>query len=799
MKRKRTKSQIGTKSSGRSKTAPRKKTKGDPEDETTPVVHLQKRKSAPVLTLGRHQSMEMDSDTAPRPTTITVSKPHTDIWGTVKFQARKHDLPAGGVVHLRPLVDLRGDTGPKKIAGILISRLQRTPSPFGNRMGDHTTSWQGVVDSVRAALYGKTVKEAATALLAMQATAQAQVSDPDGAARDLLMRLETVDATDAAGRIEPLENSARLVAEQCAIALSEKNESKAAQALATAVAQHLNFLNHLPFSTVPAASARGSTGSGEGTYRGALLAYEAKAAKLAADKGTAAPKPRTYEQNDMRTALWKMFAFDAAMRESYVEYALNPQSYGDVAEQYSELQKVNDELDKALTAVATNKGRVEALKDIPGLLGRIDDVQKTAGIYQGMHRAAGALKAKAEDARTRLQQPHTARRAETARKVIASAKNAHILAEAGQVAADLKKIGDGAPEYAVVVLSNLLYKHLRVMAAAYPHAVTAAGLPDPVSGKLGRPAAEMMVKQLEGALRREYMDLFPKRTEPEQYAPLIESITQTLAGLPPITVEPRTTSWASEAADTNLVVDFDPALKESLVINGRAPAPPGVAGMGCHTTAWAIETQHANHLVSDASSGPQAVKALKEAVRKDLQSRVMELAALLPAEQIEGRQLAGLFDEAASVLNAPDASTAAMAYLSFRNLMPFATVNEGDRGGHAEKKDGGLDITFDKTAMKLAADHKRDELTTDPKSLAGKLLAERDLLATELERWEDDDTLATAVETVRARLKEQADFLKRAKRDELAEYAEEAGKKVYDTRLVEHKRVWKEVQTFRKD
>ncbi|MEV4393766.1 hypothetical protein [Nonomuraea sp. NPDC049607] len=793
MKRKRSKGQGGTKSES-SKTNLRKKNKGDSEEEVTPVVRLEKRKSAPVLSLDRGEAMETDT----RPRTIAISKPRSEVWGAVTFAAREHDLPAGAVVHLRPLVDLRGDAGPKKIAGVLISRLQRTPSPFGNRMGDHTTSWQGVVDSVRASLYGLTVKEAATALLSMQAAAQAQVSDPDGTARDLLMRLEAVDADDATSRVGPLENSARLVAEQCALALSEKNESKAAQALATAVAQHLNFLNHLPFSTVPPASARGSTGSGEGTYRGALLAYEVKAAKLAAEKGTGAPKPRQSEQNEMRTALWKMFAFDASMRESYVEYALNPQSYGDVAKQYAELQSINTELDKALTAVATNKDRVTALQGIPALLDRIEDVQKAPGIYQGMHRAAGALRAKAEDARTRLQQPHTARRAESAKEAISSARNARILAEAGQVATDLKKIGDGAPEYAVVVLSDLLDRHLRVMAAAYPHAVTAAGLPEPVDGKLGRAAAEMMVKQFEGALRKEYPELFPKRAVPDALPPLIESITARLADQPPITVEPKRTTWASEAADTNLVVDFDSSLKESLVINGRAPAPPGVAGMGCHTTAWAIETQHANHLVSDATTGPQAVRALKEAVRKDLQSRIMELAALLPVEQIEGRQLASMFDEAAAVLNASDAPTAAMAYLSFRNLMPFATVNEGDRGGHAEKKDGGVDITFDRTAMKLAADHKQEELVKNAKSVADKLLAERDLLAADLDRWEDDDTLSTAVETVRTQLKEQADFLKRAKSGELATYAKEARTKVFDTRLIEHKRVWKEVQDFRK-
>jgi hypothetical protein len=314
-----------------------------------------------------------------------------------------------------------------------------------------------------------------------------------------------------------------------------------------------------------------------------------------------------------------------------------------------------------------------------------------------------------------------------------------------------------------------------------------------VDGERGRGFAE----EVEAGIRAHYPAYFAGGRKPSLLKPLLDEITTRLADQPAITVDPKTTTWAADAHKSALVVNVDFGEKERLQINGRAPAPPAVAGMGCHTTAWAIETQHANHLVSGATTDGQIITRLRAAVLRDLQSEVMGLAALLPIDQIRGRQLPFLFDQAATVLKAESGSQVAAAYLSFRNLLPYATVNEGDRGGHGEKKDGTLKETYDQKAIELAAERIGEELLKADKNVIKSLQDERDELGKELERWNFNPVLAQAVETARKQLETLAGDLGNVKKDRAA-LAESKATHILATRDTEHKKLWKDVQTFRK-
>ena len=197
-----------------------------------------------------------------------------------------------------------------------------------------------------------------------------------------------------------------------------------------------------------------------------------------------------------------------------------------------------------------------------------------------------------------------------------------------------------------------------------------------------------------------------------------------------------------------------------------------------------------------ATTDAQIIMRLRAAVLHDLTSDVMGLAALLPIDQIRGRQLPFLFDQAAAVPKAESASQAAAAYLSFRNLLPYATVNEGDRGGHGENKDGTVKETYDDKAIKLAAERITEELSKADKHVIKSLWDERDELGKERERWTFDADLAQAVETTRRQLKTLAGDLENGKKDRVNLAASKATQ-ILKTRDAEHKAVWKKVQAFK--
>ncbi|AQZ62900.1 unnamed protein product [[Actinomadura] parvosata subsp. kistnae] len=732
---------------------------------------------------------------------ITKVAPGAGGWDPVTFTAGHHPLPATAKVSLAPEALLTGVIGPRWITTLAISGLQRTPSPFSGRMGDHTTAWQSVVDSIQAAVYGKPIEEAAAAVEALQKAAEASLKEPDGAGRLLFRWMEQIDAGSATGRLQRMEDAAQTVAEQCARARKATSEHEAAAALSAAVAQHLAFLNYLPFSTVPAASDRGSTGSGEGTHRAALLRYEIMAAIASSTRRTKKPlpKPTQKELENAKAAVWGMFSFDAVLREAHIDYALNPAAAAQVARQYDQLVAVDRRINDALEAVASDTGRPAAQDDLEQAVEELKAIIATDGVYRDILRAAGHLKSKAQNAQERLTQPYTLDRAAQARKLQAAPDTQDHLERAARVAADIKRIGDGdqAASLAIDVLSHLMYRHLSTMAAAYPHAVTALGLPAPDGGRLGAQAGAKLAEQVEAAMRVHYPDYFADDTKPARLGPLCERIAAQLAAMPAIPVTPSTSTWASEAQSTGLVVTVKPGEREKLQVNGRAPAPPAVSGMGCHTTAWVMETQHANYLVRKARDEKEVIAKLRDAVLGDLDSDLMGLTHLLPVDQIRGRQLTSLFDQAAAVLTAETASQAAAAYLSFRNLLPYATVDEGDRSGKRERKDGGRDETYDKAAIELAGARLEEELTKAGDDVITSLREEDELLRRQAGHWDFNPALARAVEATRERLAGLADDLTDRRPSARAALGARGNALLLKTRQAEHRRVWTEAKSFR--
>ena len=211
-------------------------------------------------------------------------------------------------VLLRPRVEVKED----KITRVIISRLQRTPSPFGSRMGDHTVAWQAVVDQLSARLFGLSVAEAVNTLNERQRAVSEWMADADSDARKMLIQLE-----DAVARRTLLEDAAFQANELLESAAKADTAPAMQQGLEQAITWHLTYLNYLPFATVPAMSARGSHGSSEGRDRAVLLTE---------DRNGPPPTPAVIAGNAaaLRDALLGLFAFEAAMREANVEIAVVP-------------------------------------------------------------------------------------------------------------------------------------------------------------------------------------------------------------------------------------------------------------------------------------------------------------------------------------------------------------------------------------------------------------------------------------------------------------------------------------------
>ncbi|MCM3925305.1 hypothetical protein ND748_27005 [Frankia sp. AiPs1] len=624
------------------------------------------------------------------------------------------ELPIGARVLLSPRIGFTA--GP---AGTIdaIQLRGRTPSPFGAAMGDHTVAWQALVDAVRAALHGRSAAEAVAELRVIHGAADRWQADAFSLTARLLAQLG-----DEAGarRVPRLEDADfRTVA---ALDRAAATPAQAAAELATAVAQHLAYLNYLPFATVPAAGSRGSVGSGEGTYRGTLVAFEQEKAPDVAET-LAATDPR---RAALRTALWKLFAFDAALREATIPAVLDPEIAVPLARAATRLLEIADGLDTLAVGLSVAPDTTSFASLMP-LGTELETLRTTIGPRRfvrisGTEFAVHIVSLRGQvDAMQQLALGTTKDRKTKSGPVASAAKEAAMAARTladGEVAA-----AKAAPARAAALLAAMLHEHLHTVATAYPRSVLATGLLTVGAEHTGADAA------LE-ELRRRIASSFPPApgAEAERHRTALDTLGAALrteyTALPPIITATRN-GWAAQAANASLVVVYNPAVAPRVTCNGRADAPAGVAGMGCHTTAWVLEVEAVRRLLATAATPADALRTLAADVRTthagtNAAGTVLALDRYLPAGQLAAGQLVSVFDEATAVLTAAtlpapadaDVATAIEAYLSWRNLLPFATVDEGDRGGHAERADADARTLFDGEALGLAAQTARQPLAT---------------------------------------------------------------------------------------
>jgi hypothetical protein len=721
------------------------------------------------------------------------------------------ELPAGAKVRLRPLAKA-GEDG--RITWIAVSG--RTPSPLGRTMGDHTVAWQVVVDELHAALYGKQVADAIAALADMRRDASEWMMTR-GTPAKLLLRDLGGDMAPRWQRLEDATYHATQHVEKARI-YADTDKDAALTELARAIAYHLTYLNYLPFATVPAKSARGSHGSAEGRHRAVVTGYEKKArdcaakrqeaetARTQAEAGLLAQdqvlaKARARDQADnerlaqfpkLAPALWALFDFPAALRESHVEHVLRPSITTDLAQEFYTIQNLDNSLKTAAGTLAVTdrpsraKAAAKAQDELTNIQKQAQTLQETTG-YETFRYAAGLIKDNSKsilDSLTDLSElPKVARKAQNDRAL------ALALEDAAETLDEIKNRSSAAPARAARVLSTLLHRHMQAVATAYPASVIDGGLLNPTPAKA---AINRLKVALEGDLEyaRDLADA------DKALGVLWEQIENSFNTLGTINVA-TDNEWVEDAGTESLVVTWD-ASKRQLSINGRAPAPNGVAGMGCHTTAWVLECEALKAITSSTTNDKQICSRLSTAVLEDLGGDVASLDKLLPADQLEGDQLVQLHQAAADVLAADNPEAAARSYLEFRNLLPFATVDEGDRGGHAERADApeAKDL-FDENAVLQAAGTVSDALKDMDRAnrLSTALTDAASRLDTEAKKTGDDawpTKVKAAARRSLNRLKGRSKILA-GKLDDGALDADAADKDaetIHNVRWAEHKRVY---------
>jgi hypothetical protein len=649
------------------------------------------------------------------------------------LEVKQHpELPLGARIRLRPLISLAGDG---TISAIEVSG--RTPSPFGRAMGDHTVAWQALVDAAHANLWGLPVDAAITWL---RNTQQAVGHWMLVAGTQGMLLLRDLD-DDIPGRRARLEDAAWRVEDHLRKAkehLDASGAQQAAPSLAKALACHLAFLNYLPFATVEARSARGSHGSAEGWLRQLLVGWEIGRRKARADEeqarkdakvATAAEQQaeadrqaqvardvetlRAAREPTLRNTLWGLFDFAAAMRGANLEYVLNPGVATSVSAVVAQLNQLTADI-KALAAsldpgtgmlTGAQRGQLEGIRDTARAVGTAPgyaSIQDAAGLVRDG--AAAFLDGQAE------QQVRTKKR--HANSAGDNLKLNAALTAAKETADTVTTAVAAAPERAARVLTATLLKHLRSVSAAYPDSVTDSGFLQPDAGT----AAEVALR---AAVARDYGTQLALPGAPEAAEKLYAAVS---AAIRPAGVAiAASNAWVVAAGREPLVVTWDggAAAGARLSINGRAGAPPGVAGMGSHTTAWVIECLALQRLLRDADTA-DVITSLQDAARDDLAGQVITLDRYLPADQVEGGQVALIFEAAADLFEATDPGEAARAFLRFRNLLPFATVDAGSRSGHGEDVNASEEASYDGKSLREAADLIEAALTDE---------AERDRMA----------------------------------------------------------------------
>lgn len=728
------------------------------------------------------------------------------------LEVREHpDLPAGAQIRLRPLITITAG----RISGVEVSG--RTPSPFGRAMGDHTVAWQALVDALHARLYGQEPRIAIGLLQNAQEGVSQWMGVPGSPGMLLLREL----AEDIADRRPRLEDAASRVGTHLTAAsaqLTGGNAAGVASALAKALACHLAYLNYLPFATVPAVSERGSHGSAEGHHRRKLVSWELERRKGRADEQSARDKAPTVtpEQQfaegerrrlvteatevrrasvavELNTTLWRLFDFTAAMREAHIEYVLNPGAADDLQAQVSLLAKLSDGLKVLAGELDPSSGYLT-----PEQRERLIVIEQTAdngksSPYGDVSRAAGKIKDAATlflggQAETQLRT-----RLGVAAKAAKDAKVSAALTLAREAADSVTAAVKAAPARASRVLSALLRKHMRTVATAYPDSVRDSAF-------LGLAPAAAALTVLEAAIRQQYQ---PRGSVAENAIAKLRGDFGTDFDVTGIDIA-ASNEWVTDAGHEPLVITWNLAgAPDKFEINGRAEAPPGVAGMGSHTTAWITECMALNCLVAGARSDAEAVAALRTEVEHDLDGEVITLDRLLPADNLEGGQLVLMFAAVADALAATTPDLAARAFLRFRNLLPFATVDAGDRSGRGERKDATLADSYDRASLDVAAQLIAEAVREDDqhKRLAAALTAAAKELNVERTKeganaWPEQ--VKTAAGKSSRRLSARSGILSKqhlikgndTRLAAIAEDASQSAEKIRSIRSAEHARVY---------
>ncbi|GAA3231095.1 hypothetical protein [Actinocorallia longicatena] len=761
----------------------------------------------------------------------------------LKWTLKRHTLKEGQKVKLSPHVRMKGD----RIARLAVGRM-RTPSPFGAKMGDHTSAWTVAVDDVHALVHGKTLAEAAGDLMARQLESEAWIGQPRSIGRQVW---DLYGENDLKQRQPVLETYAYEVRDALKNPLT-------AEGLAKAVAHHLAFRNFLPFATVPAKGKIGSKGSGESAARAAALApdlererrrqidEETEAQRLRRKKREQAEqvladqieawtqeeetKEETLlrheaqeqarlerEQNVMPRAeagLWKLFSLDAALREARADRVVAPARHRELVETVQRVRKLGGTArtlgeaflaNEKKAASSSAKLRKEAAKERVGIGILAAELRKQADDLAARpdtgHPEIKLLMTDAAYLGEVVQSVQSRIMDATKGRAEATKLNTRI-GERNDAADDLLDDLEGDPadveKEAALILGYLLHDHQAMASRAYPLAAAETGFLGADAAK----AAKAAIEHLAGRLQ-----LIPDHDDAAigRLLGMVEKVHQDLG---PVTPSKDPGRWVAGARTDSLVVSFKDGGK-AVSIQGRAAAPSGVEGMGSHTTAWVTEVQAVEKLVAKhKKDGIQAV--LKEETLKELESDLMtQLATALPADQLDGGQLGDIFDAALEVLTAEDPADTVRAYLEFRNLLPYATVDSGDRGGHGERRDGTKNDLFDLGSLAATVDLKAAELAPDRLgATAGALTSAAEVLRTTLAAaiaqpggaddvpgWNADKRLERAVTRTISALEKDAAQMKKAVKNKSAYPVADVANRIIKVRRTEHGRVFDLSQT----
>ncbi|MFC4012711.1 hypothetical protein ACFOY2_36145 [Nonomuraea purpurea] len=640
--------------------------------------------------------------------------------------------PRAQEVHLRPHVAVKGDM----IESIAFGRT-RTPSPFGNRMGDHTGSWTSVVDSVHALLYGKPIKETVRLLRDKQRNAEAWMSDEHSVGMKLWRTLEPADQDKRQGALEHYAHQVDDLLKRAEDALSRPPTDEAGREapdlLSKAIGYHLAYRNFLPYATVPAKSQTGSKGAGEGSARAKVLAVERHPeATLSPDK-----------QKETRESLWGLFSMEAAVREADIERVVAPTRTEKISQDIGEAQKLSASARELISrflipdAGAAKKRRKMTPKIDDQFAAETETISKKAKELADLDTGYPEL-------REMTTQVIQTVRLLTTLTLEVQPKDSDLLKEyddalnrrSGELGALKKSLDDSeALENGALILAHLLYEHQTAVAGAYPTAVKKSGF-------LTEDAAKAAADRL-----RDYLSADKRMAaEPDAIRKLTDLVEKLHATLGPRPTPAADSKWVADSSTDSLVVTFDGKEPD---IQGRAAGPRGVEGHGSHTTAWMTEVDAVKRMA--ATSGREGIaERLGKEVATALKGELMtKLAVLLPAEQLAGGQLSAIFDAATNVMAAKSPEKSIEAYLTFRNLLPYSTVDAGDRGGHGERRGAKASVLFDEESLQAAIEQKKLEFD-GPRfdSTIGAMKGAAHELTGTLDRSEDIEMTAPGGEAV---------------------------------------------------